>query len=216
MELNGKMIMAQKVEIIDISLGGVALKTDRRLNIGREYLIKLGYKRKSIDVKGTIIRCELSNIEEGSDGNSVSIYSAGIMFKDIPSNTIADFINSIEHDKREAVPVTVDRRINVRFYINTPLDNTLDFPTQFKVKDISLSGMLIQTEQVLGVESVIPMGLSLQTDKPVNFMGRVVSCRMTEDKGKALYEIGVEFKDLTDKDRTLIKTFIDYLAGDRN
>jgi hypothetical protein len=85
MELNGKMIMAQKVEIIDISLGGVALKTDKRLNVGREYLIKLGIKGESIDMKGTIIRCELSNIEEGSDGESVSIYSAGIMFKDIPS-----------------------------------------------------------------------------------------------------------------------------------
>jgi c-di-GMP-binding flagellar brake protein YcgR len=213
MEFNGKMIMAQKVEIIDISLGGVALKTDRRLNIGREYLIKLGYKGKSIDVKGIIVRCELSNIEERSDGKSVSIYSAGIMFKDIPSNTIADFMNSIEHDKRDAVPVMADRRINVRFYINIPLDNTLNFPAQFTVKEISLSGMLIQTEQALGIESVIPMGLSLQADKPVNFMGRVASCRMTEDKGKAQYEIGVEFKDLTDKDRTLLNIFIDYLAG---
>jgi PilZ domain len=88
-ELNGKMIMAQKVEIIDISLGGIALKTDKRLNVGREYLIKLGYKGESIDMKGTIIRCELSNIEEGSDGECVSIYSAGIMFKNIPS-TIDD------------------------------------------------------------------------------------------------------------------------------
>ena len=214
MELNGKMIMAQKVEIIDISLGGVALKTDRRLNVGREYLIKLGYKGKSIDVKGIIVRCELSNIEEGSDGKSVSIYSAGIMFKDIPSNTIADFMNSIEHDRRDAVPVMVDRRINIRFYINIPLDNTLNFPAQFTVKEISLSGMLIQTEQALGIESVIPMGLSLQADNPVNFMGRVASCRMTEGKGKAHYEIGVEFKDLTDKDKASLKIFIDYLAGD--
>ena len=214
MELNGKMILAQKVEIIDISLGGVALKTDRRLNVGREYSIKLGYKGKSIDVKGVIVRCELSKIEERSDGESISIYSAGIMFKDIPSNTIADFINSIEHDKRDAVPMTVDRRVNVRFYINVPLDNTLNFPAQFKVKEISLSGMLIQTEQALGIESLIPMGLSFQDDKSVNFMGRVASCRMTDDNGKAHYEIGVEFKDLTDKDRTLLKTFIDYLAGD--
>jgi c-di-GMP-binding flagellar brake protein YcgR len=203
--------MAQKVEIIDISLGGVALKTDRRLNVGREYSIKLGYKGKSIETKGIIVRCELSKIEERSDGESVSIYSAGIMFKDMPSNTIEDFINSIEHSKKDEV--TVDRRINVRFYINIPLDNTLNFPAQFKVKEISLSGMLIQTEHALEIENVIPMGLSIQADKPVNFMGRVASCRMTEDKGKAQYEIGVEFKDLTDKDRTLLNIFIDYLAG---
>ena len=30
--------------------------------------------------------------------------------------------------------------------------------------------------------------------------------------GGATYEIGVEFTDLTDEDRTLIKVFIDYLG----
>jgi len=50
MELYGKIVLAQKVEIIDISLGGVAVKTDRRLNIGREYLLKLEWKGKTLDV----------------------------------------------------------------------------------------------------------------------------------------------------------------------
>ena len=178
MEISGKMILANRVDIIDISLGGVALKTDRRLNIGKEYLIKLGDKGKSIDVKGII----------------------------------ADFLDSIGHDKKEAMPVTADRRLTVRFYITTPWEKTLCFPAQFKVKEISLSGMLIQTDQALGIESMIPMGLSLQADNPVNFVGRVASCRMTEATGQAHYEIGVEFKDLTDMDRTSLKTFIDYLA----
>jgi len=212
MELNGKMIMAQKVEIIDISLGGIALKTDKRLNVGREYLIKLGDKGKSIDVKGMIVRCELSTIEERSNGKRISIYTAGMMFKDVSPDTIADFLNSIEQDKKEAMPVMVDRRLAVRFYITTPWEKTLCFPAQFKVKEISLGGMLIQTEQALGIESMIPMGLSLKADNPVNFIGRVASCRKTEDKGQAHYEIGVEFKDLADTDRTSLKTFIDYLA----
>jgi c-di-GMP-binding flagellar brake protein YcgR len=212
MEINGKMILADKVEIIDISLGGVALKTDRRLNVGKEYLIKLGDKGKSIDVKGIIVRCELSTIEERRNGARVSIYTAGMMFKDVSPDTIADFLNSVEQDKKEAMPVMVDRRLTVRFYITTPWEKTLCFPAQFKVKEISLSGMLIQTEEALETESMIPMGLSLTADTPVNFIGRVASCRMTEDKGQAHYEIGVEFKDLTDTDRTSLKTFIDYLA----
>ena len=108
----------------------------------------------------------------------------------------------------------VDRRLTVRFYITTPWEKTLCFPAEFTVKEISLSGMLIQTDQALETESMIPMGLSLKADNPVNFIGRVASCRMTEDKGQAHYEIGVEFKDLTDKDRSLLKTLIDYLAGD--
>jgi hypothetical protein len=35
---------------------------------------------------------------------------------------------------------------------------------------------------------------------------------MAGDQGQAHYEIGVEFTDLTDKGRTLLKTFIDDLA----
>jgi len=212
MEINGKMILADRVEIIDISLGGVALKTDRRLNVGKEYFIKLGDKGKSIDVKGIIVRCELSKIEERSNGKRVSIYTAGMMFKDVSPDTIADFLNSIEQDKKEAMPVRVDRRLAVRFYITTPWEKTLCFPAEFKVKEISLSGMLIQTDQALEIESMIPMGLSLKPGDPVNFVGRVASCRMTEAAGQAHYEIGVEFKDLTDKDRTSLKTFMDYLA----
>jgi Tfp pilus assembly protein PilZ len=210
MAINGKMILADKVEIIDISLGGLALTTDRRLNVGKEYLIKLGDKGRSIDVKGTIVRCELSKIEERR-GERVLIYTAGMMFKDVSPDKIGDFLNLIEQHKKKEVPVVVDRRLSVRFCITTPWEKTLSFPAQFKVIKISLGGMLIQTEQALGIEGRIPMELSLKPDNPVNFIGRVASCRMTEEKEQT-YEIGVEFTDLSDKDRTLLQTFIDYLA----
>lgn len=212
MELYGKMILDQKVEIIDISLTGVALKTDRKLIIGREYPLRLVWKGKTLDVWGVVVRSELIEIEERDSGKNVSKYTAGVMFKDASSNTIADFINSIEWDKKEAVSVMVNKRLNVRFDITTPCEKTLSFPTQFKVKEISLSGILIQTEQALSIESMIPMWLSLKTDKHISFVGRVASCQMIEDKGQAHYEIGMEFKDLTNKDRTLLNTFIDYLS----
>ncbi len=212
MEINGKMILADKVEIIDISLGGMALKTDRRLNVGKEYLIKLGDKGKRIDVKGIIVRCELSKIEERCNGERVPLYTAGMMFKDVAPDKIADFLSSIEQHKKEEAPAVVDRRLTVRFYITTPREQTLSFPSQFKVKEISLNGMLIQTEESLGIESMIPMELSLKADNPVNFIGRVASCRMSGGKGQAFYEIGVEFTGLRDEGRTSLKAFIDYLA----
>lgn len=213
LEINGKMILAQKIEILDISLGGVALKTDRRLNVGKEYLIKLYYKGKSIDVRGVIVRCALSNIEE-RNGEGVVIYAAGMMFKDPSSDMIADFINSIELDKKNMELPTTDRRHNVRFTITTPFEKILSFPAQFKVKVISQSGMLIQTDQPMEIESMTPMGLTLQeTDKPINFIGRVASCQKKEDRGNSHYEIGVEFKDLTDSGKALLETFTGYLAA---
>lgn len=215
-EINGKMRFANKVEIIDISFGGVALKADSRLNIGREYLIRLGDEGSSLDVKGIVIRSELCGIEERANGERVTIYSAGIRFQDGSADKIADFFhNAIARDKKEKVEMMVDRRINVRFQITAPWEKILSFPAQFKMKEISLTGMRIQTDQSLRKRSIIPLELSLKADSPVFFTGRVASCRMTEDKGQAHYEIGVEFLDLTDKDRKLLKTFIDYLAATR-
>jgi Tfp pilus assembly protein PilZ len=212
-EINGKMSLADKVKIIDISLGGIAIKADRRLNIGREYTIRLEDKGKIIDVKGVVVRSELSGIEERNKGEQVSIYKAGMLFKEGQAAKIDHFLNSIEQHKKKEAPVTVDRRLSVRFNITAPGEQTLSFPAQFKVKEISLSGMLIQTDQMLALGSMIPMGLSLNADDHVNFNGRVASCRTTEYQGQTHYEIGVEFSDLTEKDRVLIKTFIDYLAG---
>jgi hypothetical protein len=215
-EISGKMRFANKVEIIDISLGGVALKADSRLNIGREYLIRLGDEENSLDVKGIVIRSELSGIEERANGERVTIYTAGIRFQDGSADKIADFFhNAIARDKKEKVEMMVDRRINVRFQITAPWEKILSFPAQFKMKEISLTGMRIQTNQSFGIKSVIPLELSLKADSPVYFSGRVVSCLMTVGKGQAHYEIGVEFLDLTDKDKTLLKTFIDYLAATR-
>jgi Tfp pilus assembly protein PilZ len=213
-EINGKMSLADKVQILDISLGGVSLKADRRLNIGKEYVLKLQEEGKNLEVKGTVVRSELSSIEQRADGQGVSIFTAGMMFKEGFADKLADFLKPIEQTRNKGeTPSAADRRLNVRFNITTPQERILSYPLQFKVKSISLGGMLIQTEQALEINSKIPMELSLHADNTVTFIGRVVSCAMTEHPGQTNYGIGVEFTDLADEDTTLLKSFVDYLAG---
>jgi hypothetical protein len=93
-ELNGTLNLADKIEIIDISFGGVALKVNRRLYIGKECLFKLEDKRNSIDVKGIVVRCKLSGFEERCNRDRVSIYTAGMRFQEGSADTVADFIRS--------------------------------------------------------------------------------------------------------------------------
>jgi hypothetical protein len=211
-EIHGKMSLADKVEVLDISLGGVALKADRRLNIGKEYFIKLQKKGITLEVKGIVVRSELSGMEDRGHGERASIYSAGLVFKDGYADKIADFLKPLEHQKKKEAPSVADRRLNVRFNITTPGEEILSYPLQFKVRTISLGGMLIQTHQPVEISSIIPMELSLNADTAVTFMGRTCTCTMTTIAEQTFYDIGVEFKDLTDKDKTLLKTFIDFLA----
>lgn len=211
-ELDGKMFLIDDVQLLDISLGGVSLKVDRELNIGKEYLITLVEKGKSIAVKGIAVHSALSETEERANGERVTIHTARLKFKDGQTAKIAGFLNSIQQLKKDEVLVTADRRLHVRFHFTIPLDTILSHSAQFRVKKISLSGMLIQSEQALVINSLIPMGLSLNADDPCNFSGRIVTCQMVQDNGRAQYEIGVEFSNLTDKCSTLLKIFIDDLA----
>jgi len=211
-EINGKMSLTNKVEVLDISLGGVALKADRRLNIGKEYLIKLQEKGKTLEIKGIVVRSELSGMEDIGHGERASIYTAGLVFKDGFMDKIADFLKPIEQHRKKDSPAAADRRLNVRFQITTPGEEILSYPLQFKVRSIGLGGMRIRTQQSVEINSTIPMELCLNADGAITFVGRVVSCIMAENVGQTDYNIGVEFTDLTDKDKTLLKTFIDYLA----
>jgi Tfp pilus assembly protein PilZ len=216
-DLSSKMSLVGNVVIIDISLGGVALKADRQLNIGKECLMKLGYEGKHINVKGVVVRSELSQIEERADGGNVTIYSAGILFKDESIGTVKGFLDSIENNKKTQVPEQEGWfHREIRFCITTPSEEVLNLPTQFGVKKISQSGLTIQTDHKLNIDSIVLLELSLYACDPVNFMGKVVSCSITEDTVHGNYHIGVEFSELTERDRSSIERFIEGFKDNEN
>ncbi len=47
-EMDGNMVFAHAVKIINISIGGVALKADRKLNVGCEYTLKIACEDNQI------------------------------------------------------------------------------------------------------------------------------------------------------------------------
>jgi hypothetical protein len=212
--MSSRMSLVGNVELIDISLCGVALKADKKLNIGKECLIMLGYEGKLIKAKGIVVRSELSGIEEKADGETITIYSVGIFFKDESAGTVKDFLDSIENNKKIQVPEEADWFYrDIRFCITTSSEIVLNLPTQFGVKEISQSGVIIQTAHQLNIGSMVLLELSFKSCDPVRFMGIVVSCRMSQGQVPANYDIGVEFSELTDRDRSLLTRFIDCVEG---
>ena len=82
MDINGKMILSTYVKILDISIGGISFKANRRLNMGGEYSLKMKSKGGELTVKGIIVRSALSESISDSWGNIVPVYSAGMQFTD--------------------------------------------------------------------------------------------------------------------------------------
>ena len=71
-EVNGKMVLATEVKVIDISISGISLKTNRQLNINSEYTLKLE-GRKAISLRGTVVWCSLIKTRKGPKGEMMPI-----------------------------------------------------------------------------------------------------------------------------------------------
>ncbi len=206
MELNSRIIFADKVEILDISLCGIAIKADRRLNMDCEYLLRLDNKGGHISVKGIVVRSSLVGTEERSNGERVPIYIAGLKFRDDMADLVANFLHLFK------AAFSGNRRLSVRFHITTPREAVLKFPAQYRVKVISLGGMLIETEQAFEQESRVQMELSYNDITPISFKGRIASCHNTGDDAHPCHEIGIEFLDLLEKDKAVLAEFIEHIS----
>jgi c-di-GMP-binding flagellar brake protein YcgR len=213
LEVTGKMIFATEVEVVDISIGGISIKANRRLNIGGEYSLKLEDRNTAISLKGTVVWSSLSETKAGHAGEAIPIYKAGLKFTNISAEKITELLEFIEDHKKEEVYVMGSSRLNIRFHIDDSKKTLLNFPETYTVKKISLGGMLIESAVGLAIESRIPMELFLHNDKMVKFIGRIASCVPLKVGSEELCDIGIEFLDLTNGDKNILKSFIDYCAA---
>jgi hypothetical protein len=81
--MQGKMVLADTVRILDISRSGIALKADRRLNLGCTYIMSISTWNTILNVKGTVIWSLLSENKPGTRNDIVPVYTAGMKFTDV-------------------------------------------------------------------------------------------------------------------------------------
>jgi hypothetical protein len=212
--IDGKMVFAGDVKIIDISLGGISLKADRRLDIGSEYTLTVSSKGNVFSIKCIVVWAFVKESKEDSRGNIVPIYTAGMQFKEASSKKIEEIVTFIEDHKRD---VLVDlhslsgQRLNVRVQIEAPEYAVVNFHENFKIRKISLGGMLIESTYELAIEHKLPMKIIFRGDKPIQFLGRVTSCLQVKKMGKEHYDIGIEFLDMSEHSKEILKEFIQSL-----
>jgi hypothetical protein len=207
-EVTGQMTSTSEVSLIDIGLGGLSLQADRRLNIGGTYMLKLECEKKMVSVVCQVTWARISGRKTLVDGESIPLYTAGMKFIGLSAEGASNLLSLVERLGREETARDDDRRAHVRFQIGSPGTARLSFPTDYRVRTISLCGMLIETGVPLESESMIPMVLSLQDDRSIEFLGRVVSCQPTEGAGRDRYSIGIEFIDVADEAKEMLAGFI--------
>jgi hypothetical protein len=95
-EISGDIMFANEVTILNISLGGISLRADRRLNVGKEYTVKMKVNDNFISVKGKVVWSLLSESRNDSNGDFVPIYTVGIQFVDGSGKKIEEIIEFVK------------------------------------------------------------------------------------------------------------------------
>ena len=206
--LQGTMTSASQVEILNMSISGAAIRLDRNLRVGGDYSLRLEMNDTVLAVKGVVVWSVLSEIQKGREDETKPFYSAGMKFKDVLSQRLMELLEFIDQHKI----VQENRLGGLRFHIDAPGKALLDVPQNYRVRVISLSGLLMETEQPLDLRESYPMEVTLESGETIRFTGRVAYCSDPADGAGKRYEIGVAFVDMPAGDRSRLGKFIETLS----
>jgi hypothetical protein len=206
--IHGTMTSASQVEVLNMSISGAAIRLDRNLRVGGEYSLRLELNDTVLAVKGIVVWSVLSEIQKGREDETKPFYSAGMKFKDILSQRLMELLEFIDQHKI----VQENRLGGLRFHIDAPGKALLDVPTTYRVRVISLSGLLMETEQPLELRQDYPMEVTLDSGEAFRFKGRIAYCSAPVDPASQRYQIGVAFVEMTAADRARLGKFIESLS----
>ena len=96
MNIHGEIPSADIVKILNISLSGALLETDKSLDIGNRYVLKLKCEDSILTLEGLVMRCTLIKSKKDSKGNLIPMYNAGILFRDLSNEEIIQLAKFIK------------------------------------------------------------------------------------------------------------------------
>jgi c-di-GMP-binding flagellar brake protein YcgR len=207
--IGGKMLFATDIVIHDISLGGICISLEKKLNMGNEYLLEADHDQRGIRLKATVVWEKISGSRRNVRGEVVPVYTVGMRFSDVVADQgkdLEDFITKVAND-------TSLRLTGVRIKFDIPEKGVLRHPQKYTVKSLSLGGMCIEIEYMLEIDKQFTMEIYFPSDEvPIKFLGRIASCLPSPGTESGRYEIGVEFLSMPEKDKSRLESFIKTLG----
>ena len=205
--MHGNLLYSSDLEVLNISIDGAAIETTKRLELNREYTFKIKYKDVNLTLKGRVVWAILISKEKKDSKTAIPVYRAGVAFSDTLSEKANMLLDFIEENKIR----TFENRIgSVRFKITKTENIKIDLPHKYKVKKISLAGMLAETEYPLEIDSHHDVELFLN-DSVVNIVGRIANSEKLEAEKTVMYDTGIEFIQMSDRDIKLLENYLETL-----
>jgi len=103
----------------------------------------------------------------------------------------------------------MESKLPVLYHVVEPAEANNDEEVPLKkchTRDISGGGVCLVTDEAYAAGTKIHAYLKL--DREIGFVGTVVRATQTRERGKIVYEIGIEFKQIENRDREKIISYI--------
>jgi len=206
-DLAGNVFYTSELEVLNLSIDGAAIETARRLELNREYTFKIKGNNSFLSLKGKVVWAILVSKVDKNTGAITPVYRAGIRFTDTLNEKANMLIKFIEENKLRRME---NRLGGVRFKISAKEQMKVDLIHEYRVKKISLSGMLVETEYPLDVESCHDIELFINSHS-LTILGRVANIKEANTDGINKYEIGIEFFEISEGDEEVLQEFLNSL-----
>jgi c-di-GMP-binding flagellar brake protein YcgR len=218
LKISGKMVLAKNVTILNISIGGLALRTDKKLSVGGQCRVTIEGKSTTFTEKGAVVWSFLTETVKDDLGNVIPIYTAGIQFVNLTDEKIREISAFIEaHFEEEEEKVEsykqTGKRLYVRFSSVEKNQATIFFHEKYIIKNLSLGGMLIESEHALEIDKNIQMEIFLLGDEHINLTGRVASCIDIAGEVQKIFDIGIEFVSISEDSIKKLESIIQLLQN---
>lgn len=202
--VRGGLAYSLDVNVLDFSMGGMRIETGAYLRVGSRHDFNLQHDDKTLTLSGTVSWCMLKKVRHNKEDKALPIYHAGIEFKDVVDHKSLLLRKLIE----QKAAVQIERRIYVRFKLQSGSKASLCSHAKFQVLKISLSGMLIETDFFPESNAVLSFEVQLE-DTVLSTSGRIVHAEsMGRINNQETVHVGIEFADLSDQEKAELEKYL--------
>ena len=202
--VSGNVLYTSDLEVLNISIDGAAIETSKRLELNREYTFKINHRGSCLNLRGRIVWATLISKMNKTTGTITPGYRVGIRFTDTLIEMATARSQFIEENKAKSL----EKRLGgIRFKITVDEKVKIDLQHEYKVKKISLSGMLVETAFPLELNSRNNIELFLN-EHVLQISIRVAHCRDITIDGLAKYDIGIEFLEMSMQGENILQNFL--------
>jgi hypothetical protein len=216
MDINCQIKVVSSAMIFNMSIGGISMKTNFRLNMDDIYPLEVEDYNHNLKLEATAVWSNVILRKEGRNlrCDFIPVHSAGMQFSHVSKDKLNEIMNYIEKYKQKADNRVNffkpgDRRHDVRSYINESKKCFLSFSVNCKIQELGMGSMLTKSGHELENGSQVLAVITSLGGEPLKIVGRIVSCSFLGgmDAGQ-VFDIGIEFTEASDEDRERIKRLV--------